>query len=1251
MPKLSCLALVLIVLCLPRAVGAEDWPTYRKDRLRSGVTSEQLKPPLEEVWRLRTLAADSAPKPAYEPMWTPYPDCTWHSLPLIAVGDKVYFSSWQDGRVVCVEAATGKPVWQFIAGGGINRSPCHANGKIYAASDDGHAYCLNAETGELIWKVQAVPAERWLFSFGRPISTWSVKTDVIVDEGVAYFAVGNFPHDGTFVVALNAETGEEIWRNSRISENAWRESMAPAGHVHLTVDQVWIGKDYRGFQGYAYGTPLPFRRDNGTYINGWGNDDREKPKMHTGGMFFPLLGVEHDGVRYFGNSAAKSEHELERREEVWNHNDMNGRWVDADSATGVHMGGRGGVPVNHRFDPDASTVVYAGGIVYHFAYDTDPGKSIATGVYARNAADGKLLWQTDIPERANQLVVANGRLFVGTRHGTIYCFAPSGAAKHGERKETADTAALDNHENRARMAEAAKKMLAESGQTEGYALVLDCGDGLLAYELAKQSELHISAVFRDRQQMEAARAAYTDAGLHLTRIITHLQEEDADELPMPRFFADLIVSEAAANGEGLPPADGDWNRMLKPIRGVALFDAEDQQALESFTAATEQEGWEIDEAGQTATRTRPALHNGGRWSHMWGNAGRTLCSDDSALEAPLGVAWYGPPFVRSGTRHMPLIVNGILVNPDAHALEGYDQYTGRRLWRTEGGNVGVHEEQLAASDKHVYIRYGKVLVQLDLMTGKEIASYNTGFGADHDWGWFAVSDDGEMVFGAAAGGLFGTEMTSGKGNVLWKIGGPDADEKEKIGGRLSMSDGMIYNQGRELEGDERKPVIAEMRAWMKANSPELLDEFEQQVDQRHLVQLTAIDCKTGGIVFRRGVDITNAGGKFLRPVNYGAKRHYNPYIMGEMYSQNGVVLFCSAGRTDKGWGVWNSGGYSHRAMSAYDGKTGDLLWYAFGNYRGRPVIVQETIHAEPWAYDLRTGKRRQRVHPVTGEQADWSWFRANKQCGIFAASNNFLFGRSLGVGYQDLQRDRGLYTFWHSRASCSIDCSSGGGMMIKPPHSLGCKCLWNMPFTIALGTATTEPTAGPEFSQSSQAGESLPVKHLRLDFAATGDRQDEHGNTWMGAARPAESLLMLAFPITLENYEGARADQRSAVFTEVENADVPFVFATSQIGLKSCKFPLQKEGGGTKSYKVRLAFCSLPGDKLGQRVFDVVLNGAKVLEKFDATAEAGGENRAVWKEFSIQAADTLELQLITAANASDVGKLPAISGMEVLRSE
>jgi outer membrane protein assembly factor BamB len=114
---------------------------------------------------------------------------------------------------VCLDARTGKLRWQFVAGARLNLTPTYWEEKLYIGSDDGFAYCLDATTGKIVWKLNAALSDRRLLSYGRMISSWAVRTDVLVDNGIAYFGSGTFPHDGTFLYATDAKTGKLIWRN------------------------------------------------------------------------------------------------------------------------------------------------------------------------------------------------------------------------------------------------------------------------------------------------------------------------------------------------------------------------------------------------------------------------------------------------------------------------------------------------------------------------------------------------------------------------------------------------------------------------------------------------------------------------------------------------------------------------------------------------------------------------------------------------------------------------------------------------------------------------------------------------------------------------------------------------------------------------------------------------------------------------------------------------------------------------------
>jgi hypothetical protein len=82
-----------------------------------------------------------------------------------------------------------------------------------------------------------------------------------------------------------------------------------------------------------------------------------------------------------------------------------------------------------------------------------------------------------------------------------------------------------------------------------------------------------------------------------------------------------------------------------------------------------------------------------------------------------------------------------------------------------------------------------------------------------------------------------------------------------------------------------------------------------------------------------------------------------------------------------------------------------------------------------------------------------------------------------------------------------------------------------------------------------------------------------------------------------------------------------------------------------KEYTVRLHFNEFFFSQPGQRIFNVAINGTTVLSNFDIIAQAGGQNKAIVKEFSATATSEGYITIQFGPASMNVAK---VSGIEII---
>lgn len=116
--------------------------------------------------------------------------------------------------VVAVDAATGKPVWRFVASGRIVSPPVIADGRCIFGGRDGYLYCVDVASGQLAWRFLAARAERWMNANGQLESTWPLFGSVGVQDGVVVALAGYAPlaNGGIHAWGIRIADGSVAWK-------------------------------------------------------------------------------------------------------------------------------------------------------------------------------------------------------------------------------------------------------------------------------------------------------------------------------------------------------------------------------------------------------------------------------------------------------------------------------------------------------------------------------------------------------------------------------------------------------------------------------------------------------------------------------------------------------------------------------------------------------------------------------------------------------------------------------------------------------------------------------------------------------------------------------------------------------------------------------------------------------------------------------------------------------------------------------
>lgn len=196
-----------------RSDYSREWPAYRHDASRTAGT------PMEVPGVTKVLWSADIKMPEYrdpiESEWLGHQYTPGRLTQPVVADGLVVVAQPDTHRVVALDAATGKPKWEFFANGRIDTPPTFHDGMCLVGSRSGWLFNLRASDGQLRWKLRVAPFDRRISMFGQVESPTPVPGSVAVVDGLAYVAAGLHPQadGGVRVLCIEPASGRIVWQN------------------------------------------------------------------------------------------------------------------------------------------------------------------------------------------------------------------------------------------------------------------------------------------------------------------------------------------------------------------------------------------------------------------------------------------------------------------------------------------------------------------------------------------------------------------------------------------------------------------------------------------------------------------------------------------------------------------------------------------------------------------------------------------------------------------------------------------------------------------------------------------------------------------------------------------------------------------------------------------------------------------------------------------------------------------------------
>ncbi|MCF7973221.1 MAG: PQQ-binding-like beta-propeller repeat protein [Phycisphaerae bacterium] len=1290
------------------SAGAGDWPQWRYDVGHGASTPEALSQELQLQW-VRQLPRPHAAWPisqhklqfdrSYEPMVmgklifvpsmvsdnvTAFDTETGQESWRFYTGGPVRFApvGWQgrlyvvsdDGYLYCLDAEKGTLLWQFRGGPSEYRvlgnerlismwpargAPVLEDGTVYFAASiwpfmGTFIHALDAVTGKVVWTNSAS------------------ASDFILQ-----------PH------ASPAFAG-----------------VAPQGYMSVSGDKLLVasGRSVPAVYDRHTGQCLYFHADtkrggHAVFVSqGWFLNDGRLCQVSDGAYVWPTEATVLDGRAMYGadeQGLIRAESLTLTFKEV-----VDRRGAKKKQAEFKTLWTRQTEPMLDHIFLKAGSRLYAGNkdgliaaIEMPIADEESPGRGL-------KSPKAEISWRMQIKGEPWTMVAADRKLFVVTAEGSLYCFGERASA----RIYTHEVAA--RNKNGRQWIERAQQVLTGTGAREGYALVLGAGTGQLLEEIVRQSDLRVIGLDPDPANVDRLRRRFDQAGLYGGRVA--ILQGSILSTPISPYLASLVVCEdLKAAGYTEDRAEDFQSRVfhvLRPYGGSACLALGESQR-EAFSALAQAQTLpqaSVRTLGDLTLLQRVGpLADSAPWTHQYGDVSNSIFSRDKRVKGPLGLLWFGgssnvDALPRHGHGPPQQVIGGRLFLQGIKLLSARDVYTGRVIWRKDIPELDTFDmyyddtfkldiydrsynqehipganawgSNFVVTDDRLYLITGETCQVMDPATGDTLHEWKLKEKPDigvPNWGYIGVVKD-LLIAGTAP-------IHIAKEDSQWMVrfnnrfatGSRTITVMNRYTGEVLWERDAVYNfrHNTLIAGADKIFCIDGL-------SPDKMNFMKRRgLGFEGKPRLLALDARTGE---ERWAVEDNVFGTWLG------------------YSEaHDVLLQAGASAGDR------APDEVRRGMAAYRGATGAPLWHSSASYEGPPILYHDRIitqtggsnqDAKPAkTFHLLTGEPVTAAHPLTGDTIPWEWVRF-KGCNTAIASEHLLTFRSASAAYVDLSSGLGTTSIGGFKSGCTSNLVAADGVLNAPDYTRTCTCSYQNQTSLAMVHFPANDPWYPDveswsFDYLPAPQSPQPVKRVGINFGAAGNRTGPDGTLWLeypSVGGPSPDL-----PIHVET-DQPRLFRRHPSYVAIANDDNPGAFnwvgasgleGVNRITIRPFVQPknpdLNTKGqvqafkknalnqtleemlpnasgsfDNPRLYTVKLYFAEHDNVAQGQRIFDVALQGEKVLEAFDIAAETRESGHCLIKEFKhILIKDTLQVTLVSPAGQT---AQPLICGLELM---